>query len=163
MYVYIYNRRKGHASISMRGWLHRRTDRRCGARRTCAPACCVRVCVCDLAPTHPRRHVLARSAGVDRVWLGSQAFHQASAFNAHIGVWNTAAVTSLYEVCAASPARAARHRGRAALGGWSMRRGPLCVAATADARARVCAQTCEHAHARACTCVGIAACTKVGI
>jgi hypothetical protein len=33
----------------------------------------------------------------------------------------------------------------------------------ADARSRVCAQTCGHAHVRAPTCVGIAARTKDGI
>ena len=33
----------------------------------------------------------------------------------------------------------------------------------ADARARVCGQTCGHAHARSSTCVGIAARTKDGI
>ena len=50
--------------------------------------------------------------GVDRGWLGAQAFYSASAFNANIGAWNTAAVTSLFYVCAAfgpggAPARAA--------------------------------------------------------
>ncbi len=59
----------------------------------------------------------ARSVGVDRVWLGSQAFESASVFNADIGAWNTAAVTSLHQVCAAFPAAAARHRTRDALGG----------------------------------------------
>jgi hypothetical protein len=46
-------------------------------------------------------HMRARSVGVDRGWLGSQAFTQASAFNANIGAWNIAAVTSLSMVCAA--------------------------------------------------------------
>jgi hypothetical protein len=44
-----------------------------------------------------------------------------------------------------------------------MRRGPLWAAVTADARARACAQTCGHAHARAPTCVGIAARSRDGI
>jgi hypothetical protein len=103
------------------------------ARRTRACTCCVRararVCVCDWARSHPRRHVRARSVGVDCGWLGSQAFYSASAFNANIGAWNTAAVIDLSEVCAAFSARAARHRRRDALGGSSMRRGPLCAAA----------------------------------
>jgi hypothetical protein len=65
----------------------------------------VRVRVCDWAPTHARRHLRAPSAGVDRVRLGSQAFYWASAFNANIGAWNTARVTSLESVCAAFLAR----------------------------------------------------------
>ena len=44
----------------------------------------------------------ARSVGVDRGSLGSQAFYQASAFNADIGAWNTARVTSLSYVSAFS-------------------------------------------------------------
>ncbi len=35
--------------------------------RLCARA---PVCVCDRARTHPRRHMRARSVGVDRGWLG---------------------------------------------------------------------------------------------
>jgi hypothetical protein len=45
--------------------------------------------------------VRALSVGVDRVWLGSQAFDGAAAFNANIGAWNTARVTTLDLVCAA--------------------------------------------------------------
>ncbi len=45
--------------------------------------------------------------------IGSQAFNSASAFNANIGAWNTASVTTLYSVCAASgPARTAADRAR---------------------------------------------------
>ncbi len=47
-------------------------------------------------------------SAVDRVWLGSQAFQSASAFNVNIGAWNTARVTTLESVCAAS-GPAARH------------------------------------------------------
>ncbi len=32
-------------------------------------------------------------------WFGSQAFVQCSVFNANIGAWNTARVTTLYGVC----------------------------------------------------------------
>jgi hypothetical protein len=60
----------------------------------------VRARVCGRAPTHPRRHMRAPSVGVDRGWLGSQAFYSAYAFNANIGAWNTAAVTTLNQVCA---------------------------------------------------------------
>ncbi len=50
-------------------------------------------------------------AAVDLRVLGSQAFYRASAFNANIGAWNTAAVTGLTSVCAAF-GPAARHRRR---------------------------------------------------
>ncbi len=83
------------------------------ARRTHAPTCCVRararMCVCDLARKHPCRHMRARSVGVDRVRFGSQAFQSVSGFNADIGAWNTASVTTLYYVFAAVPARRQTH------------------------------------------------------
>ncbi len=60
--------------------------------------------------------------------FGAQAFGAASAFNANIGAWNTAAVTSLSHVCAAFSAQAARTTADA-LGRASVRRGPLCAAA----------------------------------
>jgi hypothetical protein len=103
----------------------------------------VRAHVCGRAPTHPRRHMRALSVGVERGWLGSQAFQSdlAAAFNADIGAWNTASVTSMQRVCAAFPAR------QDALGGSSMRRGPMCAAAS-PMSARVCAQTCGHSHTR---------------
>jgi hypothetical protein len=126
------------------------------------PCVCVRVC--DWAPMHPRRHVGAPSVGVDRLWSGSQAFDSASAFNADIGAWNTARVTTWHAVCAAFSARGARHRRRDALGGSSMRRGPLCAAGPPmRARVCVCAQTGGPSHGRASTCVGVAARTKDGI
>ena len=49
---------------------------------------------------YPRRNVRALPVGIDRVWLGSQAFYSASAFNANIGAWNTVAVANMYQVCA---------------------------------------------------------------
>jgi surface protein len=42
------------------------------------------------------------SVGVDRVWFGSQALQQAFVFNANIGAWNTASVSNMAYVCAAS-------------------------------------------------------------
>ncbi len=36
--------------------------------------------------------------------VGKQTFYDASAFNANIGAWNTAAVTTMYEVYAVSAA-----------------------------------------------------------
>jgi hypothetical protein len=44
--------------------------------------------------------VQALSVGVDHLWLVSQAFRLASAFNANIGAWNTAAVSNMSAVCA---------------------------------------------------------------
>ncbi len=67
--------------------------------RPCARA---RVCVCDWAPMHPREHMRALSRRRWTVlWFGAQAFQGATAFNANIGAWNTASVTSLSYVCAA--------------------------------------------------------------
>ena len=81
--------------------LHRGTDHRCvRAPQTCPrvpPRVCVRVWVWP--HTYPRRNVRALSVGVDRVWLGSQAFSFAAAFNANIGAWNTASMTSMSFVC----------------------------------------------------------------
>ncbi len=59
--------------------------------------------------------------------FGGQAFGSASAFNANIGAWNTASVTSLYFVCAASGP--ATRTMADALGRASMRRGRLFAAA----------------------------------
>jgi hypothetical protein len=59
--------------------------------RPCARMC---ACVCDRARTHPRRHMRARSVGVDRGWLGSQAFSSATVFSANIGGWNVLRVTT---------------------------------------------------------------------
>ena len=94
------------------------------------------------ARTYPRRTVRALSVGIDRVWFGSQAFAGASAFNADIGAWNTAAVNSLSYVCAAF-GPAARHRGgRAQSGCGAVRCGAALVRdGAADARARMCVRT----------------------
>ncbi len=75
--------------------------------------------------------------------FGAQAFSYASAFNANIGAWNTARVTTLSNVCAA-PGPAARTLADA-LGRASVRRGRLCAAAP-PMRARACA----HVQALAC-------------
>ncbi len=64
--------------------------------------------VCAWARPHPRQRVRALPAAAERRVLGSQAFDSASAFNANIGAWNSARVTDLSRVCAASgPARTA--------------------------------------------------------
>ena len=72
--------------------------------------------------------------------FGAQAFASASAFNANIGAWNTAAVTTLSYVCAAS-GPAARTTADA-LGRASVLRGRLCAAAP-PMRVRV-SHTCRH-------------------
>ena len=98
-----------------------------------------------------RRHVRAPSASVDRVRLGVQAFASAKAFNADIGAWNTAKVTTLSTVCTSFGPGAARHCGRDALGGCSMRRGPLCAGGAAGARARVCVRRRVGTRMRGCS------------
>ena len=96
------------------------------------------MCVWDWAPTHTRRHMRACAVGVDRGWLGSQAFKSASAFNANIGAWNTARVTSLAEVCAASGPGSAPPRAGCARRVVDAARAVVRGGA-ADARACVCA------------------------
>ena len=79
-------------------------------RPTCASVCAR---ACAIGRPRIRAETCERlPVGVDRGWLGGQAFQSASAFNANIGAWNTASVTTLFNVCAAFPARAARQRGR---------------------------------------------------
>jgi hypothetical protein len=73
----------------------------------------------------------------ERRGLGSQAFQSASAFNANIGAWNTARVTTLSNVCAAS--RPGAHRGgmrsagRRRMRGHGMRLRRRCLRARAHA------------------------------
>ncbi len=69
---------------------------------------CTRARVCIWAHTNPRRRTGPSEhfpSMCDRIWLGAQAFCEAKAFNANIGAWNTASVTSLSYVCAASGPR----------------------------------------------------------
>jgi hypothetical protein len=118
--------------------------------------------IADAGPPHTRAHVRAPSAGIDRGWLGSQAFQSASAFNANLGAWNTAAVTTLDSVCGAFPAPGGAHYGRHARRVFDATRA-VARGGAADVLARVCAQTCGHAHARVCPCVGIAARSRGGL
>jgi hypothetical protein len=78
--------------------------------------------------------------------FGAQAFTMATAFNANIGAWNTASMSSLFLVCAA-PGPAARTMADA-LGRASERRGPVVRGGTADARAH----PCRHYLARGLGC-----------
>ncbi len=123
------------------------------ARRTRARTCCVRVrahvCVCDLGLTHPRGHMRARAFSVDRGWLGAQAFHSAKVFNANIGAWNTARVTTLNQVCAASSAR------RRATAGGTRSAGVRCGAGRCARRRRRCARACVCADVWARACAGV--------
>jgi hypothetical protein len=104
-----------------------------GMDRLCAHALAGSCCGLGLKP-----ETLNRASPCPSAWtvcgFGAQAFHQASAFNANIGAWNTAAVPTLYQVCAA-PGPAARTMADA-LGRASVRRGRLCAAAP-PMRARV--------------------------
>jgi hypothetical protein len=108
-----------------------------------------RVCLCACgfwANTYSRRNVRALSGGLDRVWAaawsGSQAFCQASTFNANIGAWNTARVTDLSSVCAAL----GRQRAERALSisVFDAAR-PVCAGAP-PMRAHECAHTYTYMH-----------------
>jgi hypothetical protein len=94
---------------------------------------------CVWTHTYCRRSLRARSSGMDRVWFGSQVFFFASAFNANIGDWNTAAVTTLDSVCAAFGRRHATAAD--ALGRCSIRRGRCARRHRRCARAHECART----------------------
>ena len=101
--------------------------------RLCAHALAGLCCGLGVQP-----ETLNRASPCPSAWtacgFGAQAFWSASAFNANIGAWNTATVTTMQYVCAA-PGPAARTMADA-LGRASMRRGPLCAAAP-PMRARV--------------------------
>jgi hypothetical protein len=94
------------------------------------------VCACVgglVLRARPEPETLNRASVGPSAWtaccFGAQAFDSAFAFNANIGAWNTARVTTLYYVCAA-PGPAARTMADAlGLGRASMRRSRLCAAA----------------------------------
>ena len=70
------------------------------------------MCVClDVARVHTACEHSAPPSTVE--FVGLQAFSGATAFNADISKWNTAAVTYLPEVCAAFGPGARHHGGRA--------------------------------------------------
>jgi hypothetical protein len=81
--------------------------------------------------------------------FGAQAFYKASAFNANIGAWNTASITTLASVCAA-PGPAARTMAGRARPGLRCGVRPVVRGGTADARAR--AHTCRPSLARGLGC-----------
>jgi hypothetical protein len=124
------------------------------------PGLCVRAPVCDgdgsavcgrvgglVLRARPNPETLNRASPCPSAstacGFGAQAFFMASAFNANIGAWNTAAVTTLSQVCAASRPGGAHYGGRA-------RRGFECGAAGCARRHRRCARACAHVQALAC-------------
>ncbi len=72
-------------------------DERCvpapGTRPLVRPCVCVCARVCGVLD--PRCNVRALFVGMDRVWLGSQAFYQAMAFNQNLAAWNMVRVADL--------------------------------------------------------------------
>ncbi len=136
-------------------------------RRIGSPNACVRhrrahVCAraragaCEYGrPRNPRRTCERFPSASTASGFGSQAFYRASAFNANIGAWNTAAVTTLISVCAAFGPGSAHTAGVAGRRSAGLR----CGAAGCARRHGGCAhaQTYRHSVARAPTCVGMAA------
>jgi surface protein len=110
--------------------------------RLCAHALAGSCCGLGLKP-----ETLNRASPCPSAWtacgFGAQAFYGASAFNANIGGWNTAAVTTLFYVCAA-PGPAARTNG------GTRSAGLRCGAAGCARRHRRCARVCAHVQALAC-------------
>jgi hypothetical protein len=122
---------------------------------------CMRASVCDgdgsavcarvgglVLRARPEPEALNRASPCPSAWtpcgFGAQAFDSAKAFNANIGAWNTARVTSLTYVCAAFSARwRAQMAGRA-------RPGLRCGAARCARRRRRCTRACAHVSAPAC-------------
>jgi surface protein len=125
------------------------------ARKSTCVRGCPRVCARARMNTYKRvglgAHVStpnmrALSVGVNRVRFGAQVFSGALAFNTNIGAWNTASVTSMYQVLAACVRRRAMLRTRSA----GLRCGAAAVrGSTADAR--VCAHLNRHSLARVST------------
>jgi hypothetical protein len=100
----------------------------------------------------PKLETLNRASPCPSAWTAcgfvAQAFYSASVFNANIGAWNTASVTTLHGVCAA-PGPAARTMADALGRGFGAAR-PVVCGGTADARVR--AHTCKHSLSRGLGC-----------
>jgi hypothetical protein len=132
-------------------YAHRRT--RVSPRRSCATyaprRACVRalMCVCVGAPASaPTRASTSRRRRASRS-RRAQAFASASAFNANIGAWNTASVTWLTYVCAASgPARTAADCARSVVDACAA----VAHGGAADARAREPACACSYVDKGVC-------------
>jgi hypothetical protein len=125
----------------MRGWLHGRVDRRCGARRTHAPTCCVRARACDWARTHPRRQIPSAASARRR-----STTRRRSTWTSARGTPRPSPRCTRY---APLPARAACHRSRDALCRCLMRR--VCVRpGTADAVFACVGGRVHASHLRGC-------------
>ncbi len=116
-------------------------------------AVCARVCGLVLR-ARPKAETLHRASPCPSAWtacgFGAQAFGSllASAFNANIGAWNIARVTTLDYVCATPGPGGAHYGGRARPGFGAAR--PVVRGGTADVRAH--AHTCRHSLARGLGC-----------
>jgi hypothetical protein len=143
-----------HSYIDAHSYMEDRiTDACAHRRRAYVLLSCARACGCGFGRTRIRAEPCEPFPSAwTACGFGAQAFSSASAFNANIGAWNTARVTSLAYVCAAS-GPAARHRrrpGRARPGLDAAR--PVVRGGSADARARARAR----AGTRLCEAMGIA-------
>ena len=117
------------------------------AYATDAPTC---VHVRVWAHTYPRRTVRTLSVGVDRLRLGLQAFQSASAFNADIGAWNIASVTSLGSVCASFGRQRAPRRMLTGCARSVFDAARLLCAAASPMRTRTCVHTLVGTRLRGC-------------
>jgi hypothetical protein len=155
-----------HVSISMRVWLPRRMDHRCGpAAHTCPWAASVRARVCARAHGRPRVCTETCEPFLPASTAGGSA--RRPSLRRRRSTRTSARGTPPRSPRCKTYARPPRAGQRATAGGTrsagcSMRRGPLCAAGP-PMRACVWAQTCGRAHARASACVGTAAGMKDGI
>ncbi len=145
-----------HSYIDAHSYMEDRITDACAHRRRAhVLRACARACGCAFGRARIRAEPCEPFPSAwTACGFGAQAFSFTRAFNANIGAWNTASVTSLESVCAAS-GPAARHRrrpGRARPGLDAPR--TVVRGGTADARAR--AHTFRHSTARASTCVAMA-------
>jgi hypothetical protein len=151
-----------HVAVSMRVWLHRRADRRCGPPHERAHVLrpCARACACAIGG--PR----IRADTCERLPVGGGP--RAASARRRSTMRRRSTRTSARGTPPRSP-RCIRYApplsapGRATLGGVVDAARAVVRGGAADALARLCAQTYAHAHARVSTCVGIAARTKDGI
>jgi hypothetical protein len=121
-----------------------------GMDRLCAHALAGSCCGLGLDPES-----LSRASPCPSAWtacgFGAQTFASASAFNANIGAWNTARVTTLSMVCAAfsapggATAGGTRSAGRGGGSGRCLRRSRRCARVCERRRVRTCMRGCPRA------------------
>jgi hypothetical protein len=103
------------------------------ADRGCGHACFCRASLILPCFTHFSRVYLAYSVVrklSESGWFGAKAFYEATAFNANIGSWNTAAMTSMSYVCTVFCHRLCVRRACLGVGCGAAR--PVCRSAAAD-------------------------------